>query len=416
MCCWAGVPALAQSRSPSDKLNLAIVGTTGRGGANLKEVTDENIVALCDVDDQRMALVAAKFPGAKTYNDWRKMLEQRDIDAVIVSTTEHTHALITLAAMKLGKHVYCEKPIGHSVHEARRVGEVYRASKVATQQGTQIHSKENYRRVVELIKAKAIGAVREAHVWCDRTPLGNRERPQGNDPVPPHLKWDLWLGPAPERPYHPEYHTGGCLSWDKRWDFGNGTLGDMGSHLIDLPFWALDLRWPTSVEAQGDPREDETYPRWLTACWEHPARGDRGPLKLFWYDGGKRPPTPEGIDLEKWKIGCIFVGEKGTLVADYGRCVLLPVDKYKDFPAPEPKIPPSPGQQQEWVRACKTGSPTLCNFDYAGALVEHNLLGCVAFRVGKKLQWDAAALKATNCPEADRFIRKQYRRGWELPG
>ena len=190
----------------------------------------------------------------------------------------------------------------------------------------------------------------------------------------------------------------------------------MGSHLIDLPFWALDLRWPTSVEAQGEPREDETYPKWLTVCWEHPAIGDRGPVKLFWYDGGKQPPTPEGIDLEKWKIGVIFVGEKGTLVADYGRCVLLPEDKYKDFPVPQPQIPVSPGQQKEWLAACKTGSPSLCNFDYAGVLIENNLLGCVAFRVGKRLQWDAANLKATNCPEADRFIRKQYRRGWELPG
>ena len=207
--CMASVPACSQRQSPNAKLNLAIVGVTGRGGSNLKEVADENIVALCDVDDNRMAPVAAKFPSAKTYNDWRKMLEQKDIDAVVVSTTEHTHALINLAAMKLGKHVYCEKPLAHTVYEARRVGEVCRASKVVTQQGTQIHSTQNYRRVVELIRAKAIGAVREAHVWCDRTPLGNRERPEGTQPIPEHFKWDLWLGPAPERPLSSRVSHGG---------------------------------------------------------------------------------------------------------------------------------------------------------------------------------------------------------------
>ena len=249
----AGLPAVVHSRSPNEKLNIAIVGVTGRGGANLKEVQEENIVALCDVDEQKLASVAQKFPSARTSVDWRKLLDQKGFDAVVVSTTEHTHALICVQAMKLGKHVYCEKPIAHSVHEARVVAETCRQAKVATQQGTQIHSQENYRRVVELVQRRAVGAIREAHVWCDRTPLGNRERPQETQPVPPHLHWDLWLGPAPQRPFHSEYVTGGCLSWDKRWDFGNGTLGDMGSHLIDLPFWALELRHPTSVEADGDP-------------------------------------------------------------------------------------------------------------------------------------------------------------------
>lgn len=437
--------AASISRSPNEKLHVAFVGITGRGGANINELLgihppkpakagkdkakggaagpaappppDEKdlaarVVALCDVDDRHLDRVGQQFPKARRYNDWRKLLEQKDIEAVVVCTTEHTHAPICVSAMRLGKHVYCEKPLGHSVQEARLMAETARQYNVATQMGTQIHATENYRRVVELVQAGAIGVVSEAHVWCDRTPLGNRARPQEEEAVPPHLHWDLWLGPAPFRPYNHEYLPG-CLTWDKRWDFGNGTLGDMGSHLIDLPFWALDLRHPTTVEAEGDPRDDETYPRWLKARWQHPARGPRPAVTVFWYDGKQRPPTPPGIDLTGWSIGVIFIGSQGTLVADYGRRVLLPEDRYKGFQPPPPSIPPSPGQQKEWLAACTTGSPTLCNFDYSGALVEHNLLGCAAFRLGKKLEWDAVNLKATNCPEADRFIRKQYRKGWE---
>jgi hypothetical protein len=207
------------------------------------------------------------------------------------------------------------------------------------------------------------------------------------------------------------------MTWEQHWDWGNGCLGDMGSHLIDLPFWALKLRDPVSVEAEGEPRSDESYPHWLIARWEHPAAGDRPGLTLTWYDGVKRPPSPEGEDLQRWGIGVMFVGAQGTLVADYGRLVLLPKDKYKDFQPPPQTIPPSVGHYQEWLLGCKTGSPTLCNFDYSGKLVEHNLLGAVAFRVQKKLQWDAARGKATNCPEADQFIRPPYREGWVLdPG
>jgi predicted dehydrogenase len=413
--CVAGVPAIVRGRGANEKLNVAVVGTTGRGAANTTPVAKtENIVALCDVDEQKMGKVAEKFPQAKRYIDWRKLFDdQKQFDAVIVSTTEHTHAPISVTAMRLGKHVYCEKPLAHSVEEARAMGETARKMKVATQMGTQIHATENYRRVVELIKTGAIGPVREAHVWCDRVPHEPRPRPTETMTPPAGFHWDLWLGPAPCRAYHKEYHASGCLGWDKRWDFGNGTLGDMGSHEIDLPFWALDLRYPLTAEAEGDPRENETYPRWLKARWEHPAKGKRPAVTVCWYDGGKRPPQPEGIDLTTWKIGCIFKGDKGTLVADYGRNILLPEAKFKDFQRPKPFIAKSLGHHEEWVHACKTGAPTLCNFDYSGALIEHNLLGCVAFRVGKKLQWDPVHLKATNCPEADRYLRKQYRKGWE---
>ncbi len=404
--------AYGQSASPNEKLNLAAVGVGGRGAANMGGCASENFVALCDVDERHLAAAKQRYPQAKTYNDYRKMLEQKDIDAVIVSSTDHTHAPASILAMRLGKHVYCEKPLAHTVWEARQMRETYLKAKVATQMGTQIHAGDNYRRVVELIQSGAIGPVREVHVWCGR--IGPcPERPKDTSPVPSYLHWDLWLGPAPERPYHPSYLPG-CMTWEQHWDWGNGCLGDMGSHLIDLPFWALDLKHPLSVEAEGEPRSDESYPHWLIARWEHPAEGSRPPLVLTWYDGVKRPESPPGHDLNQWGIGVLFKGDKGMLLADYGRRILLPEEKFKDFQAPDPWIPPSKGHYAEWLHACKTGEPTLCNFEYSGRLIEHNLLGTVAFRVNKKLQWDAASLKATNCPEADPLIHKKYRPGWEV--
>lgn len=417
-------PKQRPSVPPSERINIGLIGSGGRGGANLGGVLGDpgvNIVALCDVKESAFAgaikAIEAAWEGpckARRYSDWRKMLEQKDIDAVIVSTPDHHHALASVAAMKLGKHVYCEKPVAHSVHEARTVRETYNRAKVATQMGTQIHAGDTYRRVVELIQAKAIGEVKEVHVWCTRVgkPEGTT-RPAETPEVPKDLDWDLWLGPAPERPFHPSY-LGGCTVWEQWWDFGNGCLGDMGSHLIDLPFWALKLRQPTTVEAEGAYHSDETYPQWLTARWEHPATPERPGLTLTWYDGGKFPPSPPGIDLTKWGIGVLFVGENGYLVADYGKKVLLPEDKFKDFTPPAESIPKSAGHYQEWLNGCRTGAPTLCNFDYSGMLVEHNLLGAVAFRVGKKLTWDADNMKAAGCPEADRYIRRPYRKGWTI--
>jgi predicted dehydrogenase len=408
----AGTSRAAPSRSPNEKLNIGIIGAGGRGASNTGGVASENIAALCDVDASRLEAAAKKFPAAKTYRDWRKLVDQKGLDAVVVSTTDHTHAPASVWAMCRGLGVYCEKPVAHSVYEARVVQETYKKTKVATQMGTQIHATDNYRRVVELIQSGAIGKVREVHVWCNRvgpTP----ERPTDQPPCPAHLDWDLWLGPAPQRPYHPSYMPG-CTTWEQRWDWGNGCLGDMGSHLIDLPFWALGLRDPISVEADGDPRSDESYPHWLIARYQHPATDRHEALTLTWYDGVKRPPSPPGHDLQKWGIGVLFVGEKGQLLADYGKRILLPEDKFKDFKPPEQTIPRSPGHYQEWILGCKTGSPTLCNFDYSSKLVEHNLLGTVAFRANTKLEWDAANLKATNCPAADQFIRRKYRAGWSL--
>jgi predicted dehydrogenase len=298
------------------------------------------------------------------------------------------------------------------------VQEVYlkNKGKLATQMGTQIHAGETYRRVVELIQSGAIGPVREAHVWCGRKGLVDGNRPKEEPPVPANLDWDLWLGPAPYRPYHPRYMPG-CTTWEQWWDFGNGCLGDMGSHLIDLPFWALKLRDPLFIAAEGAQLRPETYPEWLVVHWEHPARGDLPPVTLHWYDGIQQPrvEVPDN-DLKKWHQGILFVGDKGMLVADYGRCILAPADRFRDFQRPRPSIPPSKGHYQEWLLGIKTGSPTLCNFDYSGKLVENNLLGSVAFRTGKKLTWDATALKAINCPDADRYIRPPYREGWTLEG
>ncbi len=406
---------LAQTRSPNDKLNIGIIGVHSRGADNMAKVASENIVALCDVNETFLAGAAKKYPRAKTYVDWRKMLDQKDIDAVVVSTTEHTHALASVWAMKRGKHVYCEKPLAHSVYEARVMRETRKQAKVATQMGTQIHAGDNYRRVVELIRSDAIGPVREAHAWVEQGIVGPRSRPAEEEPVPKELNWDLWLGPAPWRPYHSCYFEKRSMSWQNWWDFGNGALGDMGSHIIDLPFWALELKYPTTIETEGPfSAREETYPDCLKVRWEHPARGNQPPVKLIWYDGRQWPESPEGVDLKKWHLGVMFVGDKGMLVANYGKWVLLPEAKFKDFKPPEPWIPKSLGHHQEWLHACKTGAPTLCNFDYSGTLVEHNLLATVAFRAGKKLEWDAANLKARNCPEADQFIRPSYREGWTL--
>lgn len=408
----------APSRSPNEKLNIGIIGSGGRGGSNMNDVASENIAALCDVNADTLKKAGDRFPKAQQYSDWRQLVDQKDLDAVVVSTTDHTHAFAAIWAMNRGLSVYCEKPLAHSVQEARVMQDTYlrHKDKIATQMGTQIHATDNYRRVVELIQSGAIGPVREAHVWCGRQGMADGERPKDEQPVPSNLNWELWLGPSPKRPYNSRYLPG-CMTWEQWWDFGNGCLGDMGSHLIDLPFWALKLRDPVTAAAEGAQLRKETYPQWLVCHWEHLARGEMVPCKLHWYDGIKRPPVAvPGQDLEKWGIGVLFVGDKGMLLADYGKRILLPEDKFKDFQAPKPWIAPSLGHHKEWIQGAKTGSPTLCNFDYSGKLVENNLLGAVAFRSGKKLEWDAKALKATNCPEADQFIRLQYRDGWKLEG
>ena len=396
--------------APNDRLNLGIIGTAGRALDNIDGVKGENIVALCDVDDRLLRQASLRFPHAKTYTDFRKLLEAGGLDAVVVSTPDHTHAPATAMALRLGKHVYCEKPLTHSVHEARVIADLAARAKVATQMGTQIHATDNYRRVVEWVRSGAIGPIRECHVWCDKGWSGG-DRPTETPPVPPYLHWDLWIGPAPTRPYHPDYQP---ANWRRWWDFGNGTLGDMACHHMDLPFWALDLRHPTSVEAEGPPVHPETAPNWLKVHYEFPARGDRPPVSLTWYDGGKRPAGFAEGKLPKWGDGNLFVGEKGMILADYDRHLLLPESEFRDLKPPEPSIPASIGHHAEWIAACKDGRPTTCNFSYAGALTEAVLLGAVSYRAGRKLVWDAVRQTAQGCPEADRFLQGPYREGWSL--
>ena len=410
---------LKAGSSPNEKLNIAIIGVGGRGAGNMNDVKSQNIVALCDVNDKNLATAAQQFPNAKTYNDWRKCLDQKDIEAVVCSTTDHTHAFVNVWAMNRGKHVYCEKPLANSVHEAHVVRQTYlkNKNKLATQMGTQIHASDNYRRMVELIRRGAIGTVKEARVWCSRTPEGGSYLPEVK-PIPDHIHWDLWLGPAPYHPYNPGY-LGGCLAWNIFWDFGSGQIGDMGSHMMDMAYWALDLKLPTTCQAEGTPVNSDTCPQWLTAEWDHPANDWRPDVKLFWYDGGKKPGMPsEAFDREKLFKGVIFKGDNGWLIADYDwRILMLRGDMtHYESPKSEELLPASPGHHQEWLNGCKTGKPTLCNFDYSGALIENNLLALVAYRVGKKLEYDAENMKATNCPEADQYIRKTYRQGWVLNG
>jgi predicted dehydrogenase len=339
------------------------------------------------------------------------MLDQipREIDAVVVSAPNHIHAPASVMAMRLGKHVYCEKPLSHSVHEARVAARVAAEQHVATQMGTQIHASPNYRRAIELLEAGAIGPVREVDVWT-MAAEGGGDRPKETPPVPPTLDWDVWLGPAPYRPYHPCYLP---RQWHFWWDFGGGVLGNVGCHYMDLAFWALKLRHPTTIETEGPPVHPETTPRTMTIRYEFPARGNLPPVRLTWYQGRKSPRV-ETDKVPAWGTGFLFVGEKGMLLADYTRRVLLPEDRFAGYQPPAPTIPDSIGHYAEWIAACQTGSPTGCNFDYSGALTEAALLGNAAYRAGQKLTWDAVALKATNCPKADRFIRREYRAGWTL--
>jgi len=425
-------PAILPAAAPSETVNLAFIGVGGRGGRNLKTMTsqghvDVNVVAICDVNGANLDRAAKMFPKARKYVDFRKLFDDTgDIDAVVVSTTEHTHAFATMPALQLGKHVYCEKPITHNVYEARRVTEAAAAAGVATQMGTQIHGMPNYRRVVELIQSGAIGPVREAHVWVSRAwGLQSKEdaekhrdivhvtdRPAGSMTPPDYLDWDLWIGPAPYRPYHEVYFPG--PKWYRWWDFGNGTMSDLGSHWNDLPFWALKLDAPKTIEAFGPEPHPEIAPASMSAVYEYGPRGEMPACTVSWYQGSHKPKIWQDGGIPQWGNGVLFVGEKGMLLSDYGKHVLLPEEDFADFERPAPFIPDSPGQHEEWLIACKTGSATGSPFSYAGPLTEANHLGNVAFRAGRKLEWNAEEMRATNCPEADQFLKREPREGWSL--
>lgn len=407
------------SKSPNNRLDIAAVGVANKGGHNLEQLTDQNIVAICDVDENFLNRAAQQFPLARRYRDYRKMLEAEAnrAQAVVVSTADHTHAPASAAAISLGKHVYCEKPLAHTVTEARVLARLAAEKKVATQMGTQIHATENYRRVVELVQSGAIGTVQEVYCWCNKGWSDGRFRPSPT-PAPSSLDWDLWLGPAKQRPYCLDIHPG---NWRRFWEYGSGTFGDMACHVMDLPFWALGLRHPTSVECLGPELHPDGAPAWVKATYEFPTKSG-GKLPLHWSDGGahfdvvKQTKDSRGTPLSDWGLGVLFIGEKGQLAADYGRRELLPTDRFQGVAAPPQTIPNSIGHWAEWVQACKTGSATTCNFDYSGALTETVLLGIVAFRAGEKLQWNAAELTATNSTKAAEFVTKEYRAGFEVAG
>ena len=422
------VPAILRARNLNDKMNIAVIGTGGRGGSNMSEVATENIVSLCDVFEPNLRRASERFPKARTHSDFRRLFDHaNEFDAVVVSTCEHTHAYATLPALELGKHVYCEKPLSYNVEEARLIRLAARKAKVATQMGIQIHAGDNYRRVVELVKSGAIGSVSQVHVWVGRAwgrhdsledakkhndIVTIRERPESTDPVPAGLDWDLWLGPAPFRPFHNVYFPG--PKWYRWWDFGNGTMSDLGSHWNDLPFWALDLDAPSSIEASGPVPHPEIAPASMQATYLYPSRGDRAAVTLTWYQGTEKPQCLQDMSIPAWDSGCLFVGDKGMLLADYGQYLLLPEKQFEGFVPPAQSIPPSVGQHQEWILACKTGSPTTCNFEYSGLLTEANHLGNVAFRVGKKIQWNTETMSCPGTPEADKFLKRLPRPGWGL--
>jgi predicted dehydrogenase len=420
-------PAFLKGKDLNSKLNIAVIATGGRGGSNMSSVAGEIITGVCDVNANALGQAATRFPMARKATDFRRIFDHpNEFDAVVVSTCEHTHAFATLAALQLGKHVYCEKPLTHNIYEARIIREAAAKAKVATQMGIQIHAGNNYRRVVELVQSGAIGPVSEVHVWVSRA-WGRQsaedakkhgdivhveERPTETHEIPANLDWDLWLGPAPARPFNNVYFPG--PKWYRWWDFGNGTMSDLGSHWNDLPFWALKLQAPLTVEASGPPPHPEIAPASMQATYEYGPRGDMPAVKLTWYQGVNKPQLWLDQKIPQWGDGCLFIGEKGMLLSNYDKHILLPEKEFEGFKPPEPFIPNSIGHHEEWIQAAKTDLKTTCNFEYSGWLTEANHLGNVAYRAGQKLEWDAAAMRATNCPEADRFIKREYRTGWKL--
>lgn len=423
---------------PSDKLNIACIGVGGKGESDIASVSTENLIALCDVDDEQVARtmraaatngatgdgsLSSKLEKAHKFRDYRRMLDKhhKEIDAVVVSTPDHTHAVIAMAAMQLGKHAFVQKPLTYSIKEARVLADAARRYKVITQMGNQGHAGEGARLINEWIWDGAIGPVREVHCWTNRPiwPQGIH-RPKEIPSTPSTLDWDLWVGPAPYRPYHPAYVP---FSWRGWWDFGTGALGDMGAHIFDHPYWALKLGYPDSVQASSTPFTADSYPIASTVHYSFPARGEMPPVNLTWYDGGLMPPRPaeieEGRRLGDDGGGVLFIGDTGILMCSvYGMNPrLVPETKMREYNRPEKTIPRSPGIHEEWIEAIKKGTQPTSNFDYAARLTETMLLGNVAIRMADKhtrLLYDGEKMAFTNLPEANAYLDRPYRPGWSL--
>lgn len=413
------LPLIVPSRvfGANEKLNIGAIGVGGRGAADLAAVAGENIVALCDVDEGRLNAAGAKHPKAKRYFDYRKLLEQKDLDAIVVATPDHHHAPATMWAIARKLHVYCEKPLTHTVDEARRIAKAAREMKVATQMGTQNHEHSGYLRLVELIESNVIGAVREVHVITDRPGKWWSQgvpTPTTKPAVPDHLKWDLWLGPASDRDYHPAYVP---FKWRGWWDFGCGAIGDMAIHLMDPAFWALRLGGTVRVTSKGPPVHEHSGPTWMITKFEFGERQHEErklpPVNVTWYEGTAKPPAEIASELPM--NGSLFIGDKGKIaVAHGGEPKLLPADKFAGVELPESYLPKSPGHHQQWINACKTGSQTGSNFDYAGPFTEIVLLGNVAYRIGETIEYDPEKGKVTNVAKANDLLSKSYRKGWEV--
>jgi hypothetical protein len=461
-----GVPSLVRGQNLNSKVNIAAIGAAGKGASDTDHCATENIVALCDVDTDHAAGQRKKYPDAKFFQDFRKMFDEmgKSIDAVIVSTPDHFHAIAASAAIHHGKHVYCQKPLTQTIYEARLLRDLARKNKIITQMGNQGSAEDGLRRAVEVIQAGVIGPVREVHIWTDRPiwPQG-MERPDGSDPIPAALDWDLWLGPAPTRPFKSGvYHPFNWRGWQ---DFGTGALGDMACHTVNMPFRALRLGYPTEIEAQCEGMNHETYPLASKIRFQFPARevisfapnaaknpGEMPPLTLWWYDGGKpssakpgryhdgsNKPAPEitaDVAAARGEVpgsGCLIIGDNGKIFSpdDYGTqfFVKLKDDEKFVFSKKHPALESIPEtiarnpftgdadfrHHQEWIAAIKANKPEMCysRFDIAANLTEIMLLGCVALRVGKKLEWDGPAMKAKNAPEAAQFVKRTNRKGWK---
>jgi len=423
-------PAAARParRSPAEKLNIALLGVWGRGLAFYDTLDNENVVALCDVNEARFADALKRFPKAKTYVDWRKCLDHKGLDAVIICTADHTHAFAANWALNRDLHVYCEKPLAITVEQARvvRANWLKKKGKLATQVGMQRHAMPNFNRVRELILDGAIGQLESASAWGNRQIRRSGYLPAQGSP-PPGFHFDLWLGPSPEHPYNPGYFSGGpgmnCLSWNMYWDFGAGQIGDMGSHTMDLLWNAVDATLPTSAEARGEPFNPEVTPVECESHFEHPANSWRGPIKVSWYQGGAMPKSPRHyVDLNKIDHGVMFEGTRGYLIADFGSRILLPMGDRADLtyykPRPKDAVIPDLGDfPGQWLNACRNPSlKTACDFEYSGNMIEQLLLGLVAYRAGRKLEYDGRTGRVTNVPEANAFLRREPRSGWTLNG
>ncbi|MBQ9371444.1 MAG: Gfo/Idh/MocA family oxidoreductase [Thermoguttaceae bacterium] len=414
-------PSIGQEGGVLSKINIAHVGIARQGAFSLEGCSGENQIALCDVNKSYLEREKERRPNAKLYQDFRVMLDEmgEQLDAIVVATPDHTHAVVAIAGMKRGLHCYSEKPLGHDLYQIRQMRKTALEKNLVTQMGTQIHALDNYRRVVELVQSGAIGKVTDVKVWCQNRYIA---APKPTEPVqcPADLDWDLWLGPAAERPYDPRLCPG---TWRSFWDFGNGAMGDMACHYLDLPYWALglDKTDPISVETTSpNPVDAETCGYDLTAKYVFaPLKEGDEPLTLSWQDGQARPECLKEFELERFGAGVLFFGTDGILFSNYDEHALLPKSKFEGFTPPPRTIPKSLGHHAEWIDAIKRGkgaseTSTTCRFEYSGKIAETVLLGCFAYRCGKKLEYDAATMKATNCPEADKYFKQYSRPGWEV--